>query len=1005
MTARGIASVLFSLLLITGCSNDAKSPDHGSAGAPQSTNVSDAPANTAAPSANSGDAPAPGAAPTSNPADAPASGAAPVADSRQDFGAESYRLVDQPNQIISVLKNGMTVIVQRMSSPVVSVRGQTMAGGIYESQWLGGGLSHLLEHLVAGGSNERRTEAQNRDLLQKIGNNSNADTSEDRTEYFINTTRDHLDEAVDLVSGWMLTAKITDAEFQREREVVQRELEMGEGEPDRQLYYMYRENRYRVSPVRVPVIGYQPVIKRLTRDDVYTYYKMGYQPNNMIFTVVGDIEPQKMLESVQKNVATAPPGRAFSHDIAAEPPMLTPRTVAATFPKLGQAHVMIGFPSVSQNSQDMYALDVLAGALGGGESSILVEELRDKQQLVSMIGAEDETPSYVAGTFIVMMEGDPEKIPQATEALLKIVEQVKEQGIDQERLQRAKMQIRAGMIRRRLTAEDLSSALAEDFRTTGDPNFSDQYVKRIEAVTAQQVQQIAKKYLDKNHLLTTALFDADWAGAKGMPKVEEILRPVSPATSQPSQAQPASPVVRTDLGNGTILLVKRISTSPTVVINMYGLGGVTTEDAKTNGLGNLTMSMLTRGTKTRNAQEIATFFDATGGEVGASCENNTWVWSANCLAGQFDKTMEAFADIVNNPTFPDAEFGPMKKRIEAAIRSEDADWMMQSMRYFRKEYFGPMNSPYQFTKLGSAENVQSFNAQQVRDWYAQKVTGGRRVLAIYGDVDPDKARDLAGKLLGSGGANTAAPPPTHEGATAVVNQPANAPADVHSIDVRRVQVQKTGQQLAGVVVGFKSDNVIGGPDTYDFTVAKTITGGFTYPTGYIFETLRGLGLVYVAYTQNLQGVRPNLPGTFFVLAGCQPDKVNDTVDQILLNMARVQGSEQDIVPDWFNRAKEMITTADAMDHETPAQQAATAALDELYGLGYAYHDQFDEKIRAVSLQQVQELARKRLRACVVTISTPKPEVVNVKPGVRTYDTFPPVDLTPRGVQHDVGQQK
>src|SRR5437763_8056921 len=136
---------------------------------------------------------------------------------------------------------------------------------------------------------------------------------------------------------------------------------------------------------------------------------------------------------------------------------------------------MIGFPAVSQNSQDMYALDVLAGAVGGGGSSILVEELRDKQQLVSMIGAEDETPSYVAGTFIVMMEGDPEKIPQATEALLKIVEQVKEQGIDQERLQRAKMQIRAGMIRRRLTAEDMSSALAEDFRTTGDPNFSDQY--------------------------------------------------------------------------------------------------------------------------------------------------------------------------------------------------------------------------------------------------------------------------------------------------------------------------------------------------------------------------------------------------------------------------------------------------------------------------------------------------------------------------------------------------
>ena len=988
MTARGIASVVFSLFLMVGCSNDAKDAGRSSTSAQK------------VPTASTGKSGG-----VANAGENPATDASPAANSREDYGVEAYRLVDQPNQIISVLKNGMTVIVQRMSSPVVSVRGQTMAGGIYEGKWLGGGLSHLLEHLVAGGSNGRRTEAQNRDLLQKIGNNSNADTAEDRTEYFINTTNDHLDEAVDLVTGWMLGAKITQAEFEREREVVQRELEMGEGEPDRQLYYMYRTNRYHVSPVRVPVIGYQPVIKRLTRDDVYTYYKMAYQPNNMTFTVVGDIEPQKMLESVQKFVKDAPPGRAFSHDIENEPNVLTPRAVAATFPKLGQAKVMIGFPSVSQNSTDMYALDLLAGALGGGESSLLIEELRDKQQLVSMIGAEDETPSYVAGTFLVMMETDPEKVQPATEAFLKIVDEVKEKGIDEDRLNRAKMQIRAGLVRRRLTSEDMSSSLAEDFRTTGDPNFSDTYVKRVEAVTPKQVQAIAKKYLDRNKLLTTALFDADWAGAKGMPKAEQVLRPVTPASSQPSQAQPSLPVVRTDLGNGTVLLVKRISTSPTVVINMYGLGGVTAENAKTNGLGNLTMSMVTRGTKTRNAQEIATFFDATGGEVGASCENNTWVWSANCLAGQFDKTMEAFADIVNNPTFPDGEFGPMKKRIEAAIRSEDADWMMQAMRYFRKEYFGPMNSPYQFTKYGTAQNVEGFSVQQVRDWYAQKITGTHRVLAIYGDVDPDKAKDLASKLLGGGG-NAAAAQPTHEGATpAAVNQPANAPADVHSVDVQRVEVQKTGQQLAGIVIGFKSNNVIGGPDTYDFTVAKSITGGFTYPTGYIFETLRGLGLVYVAYTQNLQGARPDLPGTFFVLAGCQPENVNETVNQILINMARVQGSEQDIVPDWFNRSKEMIVTADAMDHETPAQQAATAALDELYGLGYEYHNQFDDKIRAVTMQQVQELARKRLRACVVTISTPKPEIVNVKPGLRTYKEFPPVDLTPRGVQHDVGQQK
>lgn len=921
------------------------------------------------------------------------------ADPRADYGAESYRLVDQRDEIISVLKNGMTVIVKRMSSPVVSVRGVTMAGGVYEGRWLGGGLSHLLEHLVAGGSSERRTEAQNRDLLQKIGNNSNAATYEDHTEFFINTTKAHMAEAVDLVTGWMLGAKITEAEFEREREVVQRELEMREGEPETPLFQMSDMNRYRVSPARVPVIGYQAVIKRLTRDDVYTYYKMAYQPNNMIFTVVGDMEPQKMLEAVQKYVADAPPGRVFSHNIEAEPNVLTPRTIAATFPKLGEARMIIGYPAVSMYDPDMYALDLLGTALGGGESSLLTEELRDKQQLVSGVEADDETPVYAKGTFMVVLQAEPEKIQAAAEAALKILDDIKTNGIDEDRLTRAKTQMRAQFVKRRTTAEDMSSAIEEDLRMTGDPSFSEKYIDRIEHITQRQIQAVARKYFNRQTLLTTALFPAEWAGAAGLPKAEDLLRSQGATPSEKSkQNQPSGQVVRAELDNGTVLLLKRISTSPLVVMQMYSLGGVTAEDVKNNGIGNLTMDLLTRGTKTRSAQDIATYLDGIGGDMGGACNNNTWSWSANCLAADFDKTIDLFADVVNNPSFPDGELQQMKKRLHAAIQSEDAQWDAQAFRYFRKEFFGPMNSPYQFTARGTIKNVDAFTRDQISNWYEQKVLHGRRVLAIYGDIDVDKTKSLAENLFGKG--------PRLEGGSLSSDRTESPAAETQkgsepSINVDQVKVQKTDQGLAGVVIGFKSNNLIGSPDTYDFTVLKTITGGYTYPTGYIFETLRGLGLVYVAETQVLPGQSKAMPGTFFVFAGCQPENVNKVVDQILLNTARVQGSPDDIVPSWFDRSKELITVADAMENETPSAQAALAGLDELYGLGYAYHDQFDQKIRGVEMQQVRELAASRLRDCIITISTPKPELVKVETGLRKFDKFPPVDLTPRGVQHDV----
>src|SRR5205814_9607784 len=139
----------------------------------------------------------------------------------------------------------------------------------------------LLEHLVAGGTNERRTEAQNRDLLQELGNNSNAYTTADHTCFFVNTTTDKLDKAVDLVSGWMFGAAITPAEYRREYEVVQRELERDKGQPDDVFSELTFDNRYRVSPARVQVIGYQEVIQGLSRDDVFSYYKLAYQPNNM----------------------------------------------------------------------------------------------------------------------------------------------------------------------------------------------------------------------------------------------------------------------------------------------------------------------------------------------------------------------------------------------------------------------------------------------------------------------------------------------------------------------------------------------------------------------------------------------------------------------------------------------------------------------------------------------------------------------------------------------------
>jgi zinc protease len=238
-----------------------------------------------------------------------------------DYSAEAYRVVADKDLVCTVLKNGLTIIAKRISSPVVSVQGLCHTGSVYEGKWLGGGLSHLLEHLLAGGGNERRTEQQNRDLLQNIGDNSNAYTSYDTTVFFVNTTGSHMAEAVDLVTGWMFTSKIPVAEYNREYEVVQRELEKDLGEADWAFYQLAVGNRYVLNPIRMPVVGYQDVIRGLSRDDVYSYYKQTYVPQNIILGVAGNLDPEEMVKAVRKYAGNVPPGRVPQKALAEEPPV------------------------------------------------------------------------------------------------------------------------------------------------------------------------------------------------------------------------------------------------------------------------------------------------------------------------------------------------------------------------------------------------------------------------------------------------------------------------------------------------------------------------------------------------------------------------------------------------------------------------------------------------------------------------------------------------------------
>ena len=256
-------------------------------------------------------------------------------------------LPSKPGDLFVQLKNGLTVLIREVhSSKVVSTQVLVRTGSIHEDQYLNGGLSHYLEHLVSGGTTKRFSEETAKKMLQAMGGASNAYTSYDRTVYFINTTASYYKQALNLLIGYVTECTIDAQEFEREREVIQQEMRLGDNDPNRQLWRNFMKTAYQVHPIRHPIIGYEKVFVRISRDQLADYYKSRYTPQNMVIGVVGDVDSQEALGEVIRLFRDVT--RTFEKPVYVpkEPSQVGPRRVEKRLPAARLTSMNVGFPSV-----------------------------------------------------------------------------------------------------------------------------------------------------------------------------------------------------------------------------------------------------------------------------------------------------------------------------------------------------------------------------------------------------------------------------------------------------------------------------------------------------------------------------------------------------------------------------------------------------------------------------------------------------------------------------------
>ena len=868
----------------------------------------------------------------------------PGKDVKTPWTAQEVRYINQPTEIVARLENGMVAIVkEHKTAPVAAVRLYVKAGSIYEQEHLGAGLSHLFEHLLAGGATETRSEAESLKVLQQIGAQWNAYTTKDHTCYHLTVPAPQVGIALNLLADWITRPSFPEDAFQREWGVVQRELEMYSANPDMQLHTLFDELRYKVHPARFPVIGHQAILQKLTRPQILEYYQRTYVPDNTVLVTVGDFNIEGMLQAIKKEFADFTRRSPVNVVLPQEPELAGPRELIHVLPSMqGPAKMNLGFPSIDLQHEDLYALDTLAGILGTGQSSRLYRALRDQQQLVVDITAYNDTPPWAAGTFTIHCELPPEHIPAAQAAILQEIERLKHQPVTLEELLRVKKQLQVNHIRATQTAAQQAGAMGRDYISTGDPHFSDRYVQNIQQVTVEQIQQMAQKYLLGEKQLTLVV----------------TAKPLASSAAETQNKTPVSPIKKITLDNGLRILLKRNPSVPLVNMRLYILGGLIEETDANNGITHLMARLSVKGTRTQNATQIIDHFEDRGGTLTSGAGNNTFYYTAEVMSQDFPGALEIFSDIVLEPNFPQEQLDKLKPQIVADIQQVENSWSAQARRFFRSKFY--TGNPYRLDPLGTPKTVSALTRPQIQEFHKTTVAGSRAVLAVFGDIDLAVAENLIRQRFAA--------------------MPKAEPLALDTIrcddppKTARQFIQEIPRTGATVYVGYPGIKFTDIQDRYPLEVLEEIVGSYSSPD-WLFGKLRGAQLVYSATGFNTPGI---LPGYFAAYAQCEQDTAPQALQimqQLLGKAARGEFTEEEI-----HRATRSLVNADVMARQTNAHAAATAALDELYGLGFNWSQDYADRIMDIGLKEVQAVAKKILATPpTVTILTSQPETFSNTP--------------------------
>ena len=397
----------------------------------------------------------------------------------------------------TVLPSGLRIVTEEERSVRSAAFGIWVNVGSRDESLSTAGASHFLEHLLFKGT-KTRTSLEISSSIEAVGGETNAFTSKEYTCFYARVIDKDLPLAVNVISDLITSSVVKAEDVDAERKVVLEEIAMRDDDPSDLIHDLFLEKYYGDTPLGRPILGTVESINEMSRSTVFNYYRKRYRPQDLVVAVAGNIKHKEVVHLVEDalskdNFLDQPKA---DYEIRSSGPVKVPGRGQVTLldRKTEQAHIVYGVEGVARNDKRRFALSILATALGGGMSSRLFQEIREKRGLAYSTYAYSQQFAG-SGVLSFYVGCKPDRAIEATKIIQDILHDVAEKGLTQEEILRAKGAVSGSLV---LSQEDTGSRMTRIGKSElvyGEIMSFDQILQEIADVTPDQIKEIARQSL------------------------------------------------------------------------------------------------------------------------------------------------------------------------------------------------------------------------------------------------------------------------------------------------------------------------------------------------------------------------------------------------------------------------------------------------------------------------------------------------------------------------------